>query len=150
MHIIVGCEGYAMKIKLLFLMLAVLLVSATTVLAGLPATTVVHGKVIYPNATGVGSGWEVTVDCGSATQYPLTDVNSEYQAEFNASDCWVGDTATASVPGDEQSAEVTDAETVLGSLIVQINLQVPEFTALASGIAFTGAGAGFLLLRRRK
>ncbi len=141
-----------MNAKFIVCILAVLALSVSSALA-IGATTVVHGKVLNPDSSPAGSGIVVTVECDNgvvATQTPSTDANSEYQAEFSDDDCWVGDTVYASVPGDSKSAIVVDDTTVLGSLILQIDLEIPEFSAIAAGIAFAGAGASFMLLRRRK
>ncbi|TAL58273.1 MAG: hypothetical protein EPN86_00475 [Nanoarchaeota archaeon] len=141
-----------MKAKLFGIVTVLAILMSVAVLADVD----VHGIVYQSdNSTFAGSGIEVTVECDNGdsvvSDVVQTDVNSEYDKLFDTADCGLGDTVFASVPGDEQSKEVTSGNVVLDNLyIVPINLSVPEFSAIAASVAFAGAGVGFLALRRRK
>lgn len=142
--------------KSLISIVALLLLSVMTVSA-LPPLLVVNGQVMETDGiTPAGDGIEVTVECNLVEKTDTTDINSQYSVEFDGGDCWVGDTLTASVPGGdsgnggEQTTVVQDDETVLGALILPpINLIIPEFSAIAASLAFAGAGASYLMLKRR-
>lgn len=141
-----------MKAKLFGIVAVLAILMSVAVLADVD----VHGIVYQSdNSTKAGPGIDVTVECDNGdsvvSDVVQTDVNSEYDKLFDTADCGLGDTVFASVPGDEQSKEVTSGNVVLDNLyIVPINLSVPEFSAIAASVAFAGAGVGFLALRRRK
>jgi len=120
------------------------------------ADVTVHGTVkLADGVTDAGPGVEVTVECDNGddviSDSDFTDANSEYAVTFTTEECDLGDEVVASVPGMEVSDEVTEEDLRLEDLyILNIELSIPEFSAIAAGVAFAGAGLGYVALRRRK
>ena len=121
------------------------------------ADVTVHGDVkLADGITDAGPGIEVTVQCDNGqitTIMDTTDANSEYDVGFNSSVCGVGSTVTASVPGDEESDVVENEDAVVGLqdlFLLNIELSIPEFSAIAAGVAFAGAGLGYVFMRKRR
>ena len=115
----------------------------------------VHGDVkLADGITDAGPGVEVTVQCDNGvitTDTDTTDANSEYVVSFTTEECDLGDTVTASVPGDEESDVVSSGDLVLQDLyLLNIELSIPEFSAIAAGVAFAGAGLGYVFMRKRR
>ena len=141
----------------LFVVLALMLVSAASVIAVDPDIAV-NGQVMEEDGTTpAGAGITVNIECNGAIQSDDTDTNSQYQVLFSANDCAVGDNVTASVNGGTEEnggkviTSVADDEIVLGTIILPpINLIIPEFSTVAASLAFAGASAGYLLLKKRK
>ena len=146
--------GIEMKAKLVVLATVIAILSLVMAASALADVTV-HGLVKQADgATDAGEGIEVTVECDNGdvnTLTDTTDTNSEYQVTFNSFECGNGSSVVASVPGDEESKTVTSENLVLDDLyLVDINLTIPEFSAIAASAAFAGAGIGYLALRRRR
>lgn len=146
-----------MKAKLLSLIGAIAVM--TMVMAGsVLADVTVHGIVKQADGTtDAGSGILVDVSCDNGADVTdtqgTTDSNSEYQVTFNSSTCGLGSTVTGSVPGSEVNKTVTQNDAVIGLdnlYLVDINLSVPEFSAIAASVALMGASAGYIALRKRK
>jgi len=119
------------------------------------ADVTVHGLVKEADGATDAVGVEVTVECDNgedvSSDSDETDVNGEYAVTFTDEECGLGSTVVASVPGDEEQREVTSDDLLFEDLfLVDINLSIPEFSAIAASAAFAGAGLGYLALRRRK
>ncbi|MEM4260349.1 MAG: hypothetical protein QXG00_03875 [Candidatus Woesearchaeota archaeon] len=117
----------------------------------------VHG-IVYSGA-GIDSppveGVEVDVRCWSEshdhtlTSLP-TDSTGYFDVLFDFNNCFIGDNVQACV-GNKCSAIVTAEDELPNPLIiVGVDIfNVPEFTAVAVGLAATGGIVGFLFLRKR-
>jgi len=116
----------------------------------------VHGTVLQPDgSTPAGEGVMVTLSCDRngtmTTKMSQTDSQSEYVVEFNDSECALGDTVTAAVEGDDASTLVMSKDLVLQDLyLLNLELSVPEFSVIAAGVAFAGAGVGYMFMRKRR
>lgn len=147
-----------MKKALIFgFMLVVMMVPAMAVVPGYD--TVVNG-IVYSGDnidTDPVVGAEVTVTCeDGGNTWIETDTTIEdgyYHVEFMFPDCPLGSmvTAEACYGGNCGSASdyVIDNNEWVNILGLDI-FGVPEFGAIAAGVALVGAAAGFFVLRRRK
>ena len=119
------------------------------------ADVTIHGTVKQADGiTDAGEGVLVTVSCDNGevtTDTDTTDSNSEYVVSFTTEECDLGDSVTASVPGDEQNDVVQETDFIMADLyLLNIELHVPEFSAIAASVAFAGAGLGYLFMRKRR
>ena len=117
------------------------------------ADTTVHGTVkMQDGITDAGAGVVVNVTCDNGnltSETSTTDSNSEYAVTFSSTACGLGDTVFASVPGDEQQRIVKSSDLTLDDLyLLNIELAIPEFSAIAASLAFAGAGLGYLFVRK--
>ncbi|TAL51916.1 MAG: hypothetical protein EPN86_05770 [Nanoarchaeota archaeon] len=142
-----------MKAKMFGIVAVLAILMSVAVLADVD----VHGIVYQSdNATSAGPGVEVTVECfndeTSVSNVTQTITDGSYDYLFNSSECGLGDTVVASVPGDENSTLVTsnNFDGKLDLFIVPANLSIPEFSAIAASVALMGASAGYIALRKRK
>jgi len=121
--------------------------------------TIVTGKVYIEGTTTPVKGADVTVTChhGGQDIVKSSDPTSEhgYYAVFfdQETECDHGDTVDVyaekeGVGSGSRSGTVDDD--VLGDFdIAVICVSIPEFSAVAAGIALVGAIAGFIFLRKR-
>jgi len=114
--------------------------------------TIVNGHVYADDAITPVSGIEVTVTChDDGGDNVLTDeTNGEgyYVVEFAPGLCSMGSTV------DVEAAGVTTSATVENNIVIKnilyANLIIPEFSILAAGVTFVGAGLAYLFIRRNK
>lgn len=138
-------------IALMAMLMAVSVLGVTA-----PTYVDVHGTVMEEDGfTPAGEGILVTVVCDhigtNTTKTDDTDIQSEYAVEFTNAECTLGDWVSASVPGDVESDQVTSDHLQLPDLyVLNIELNVPEFSAIAAGVAFAGAGLGYAFMRKRR
>ncbi len=141
-----------MKAKIFGIVALMAIFMAVSVIADVD----IHGTVKQADGfTDAGAGIEVTVECDNgdvvSSDTDTTDSNSEYIVSFTTEECDLGDTVVASVPGMEVNETITSNRLVLPDLyVLNIELSIPEFSAIAAGVAFAGAGLGYVALRRRK
>jgi len=139
-------------IALMAFVMAVSVIGVSTA----PTFVDVHGTIIQMDGqTPAGAGIMVDVQCDSdgtiTTKSSETDSQSEYVVEFDSTECIEGDMLTASVAGDEASRAVKSKDMVLPDLyVVNLELSIPEFSVLAAGVAFAGAGLGYMFMRKRR
>ncbi|MGV8172323.1 MAG: hypothetical protein ACP5OA_06550 [Candidatus Woesearchaeota archaeon] len=111
--------------------------------------TVVYGQVMDADNNPVaGVDVEVTCTHNSVDTLKIVQTNDagKYYAFFGSTECNNGDTAVAHTDGAEDlSGTVTDEKCRVGTL--EMNLQIPEFGAIAGAVALVGA-LGIFLYRR--
>ncbi len=117
--------------------------------------TVVAGRIveINNNALQYVHGAEVTVECEGSTLTDTSDDLGRYSVIFYESACTNDTVAYVTAVKDGKTG--TNQGLVRNHIyveiaIVDVLLQVPEFSAITAGVALLGAGIGFVYLRKRK
>jgi hypothetical protein len=140
-----------MNAKYIIPILAMVLVTSSV----FALDTMVQGKVYSGNSdlTPVVVGANVDVTCwhSDATKTLSDTTNSEgyYEVLFDADDCQMGDDVQSCV------GSVCSDKTKVQDELEQVNIvgvdifNVPEFTAVAMGVALAGGILGFMYLRKR-
>ncbi len=137
----------------MFLVLGMASVSATPLPS--PPSSLVAG-VVYDMDNQPVPGAEVTVTCNDIVKETVTLSDGSYAVKYfnfynqNEQYCVVGDTAYVLAEKDEASG--SNSGSVNNFIVVKmavVNVQIPEFSEITAGIALLGAGAVFLILRRK-
>jgi hypothetical protein len=113
---------------------------------------IVNGHVYMEGTSNPAPDVEVTVTCPAGdgwTFNDMTDAQGYYAVEFTAEQCEVGDTVHICAGNEDNCVDAVVTQSTFWKNIVYRNLEIPEFTWVAGGIALVGAGLGFMLLRKK-
>jgi hypothetical protein len=154
-----------MKKTIIFTVLASMLILSLIggVVAPPSPQTRVHGFIYCKD---IGKGWHVgnatvTVECTHGgtihTLITTSDCNGDggqYEVFYPETNCANDDLVEVTAEKDGATGSNSD---FMGPQQIQIDVgiepceaEVPEFSAIAAGIALVGSGIGFLALRRKK
>ncbi|MFH1249056.1 MAG: hypothetical protein V1660_02800 [archaeon] len=118
-----------------------------------PCAALVCGTVFWENPVTTVANADVDVTCNANLLSTTADVNGEYCVCYETG-CTTGDTVTVTATDIPSGASGTETGLVdlLGCTlnVAIIDVFIPEFSAIAAGIALIGSGVGFAMLRRRK
>lgn len=94
-------------------------------------------------------GVTVDVTCEGITLSDVTDAEGYFSVLYNASDCPLGSEVEACAGSQCDTKNLIGATTRINLLGFKL-FDVPEFSVIAASLAFAGAGAGYLFMRKRK
>lgn len=112
--------------------------------------------VVYDMNNQPVPGAEVTVTCNELEQETVTLNDGSYAVQFtneynqDNQYCVEGDTVDVTAEKDEASGSSSGlVNNYIFVRMAVVNVQIPEFSEITAGIALLGAGAVFLILRRK-
>jgi hypothetical protein len=136
-----------MNKSLALVLVAALLVAAPALASSL---TVISGTVKDASSTPV-SGATVAVTCNGNLKTTTTGLDGKYYVTYPQSKCKDGNTVSIHATKDDMSGDGTG--TVEGGVCIVnsgfVDVTIPEFGVVAASVAFVGAIAGFLILRKK-
>jgi hypothetical protein len=143
-----------MKLKLLMAFLLVGILATTFVSATTCSGPIVCGKV-YLQGTDplqIVSGASVSVDCNDNVLAATTSNEGQYCVCYASDECSADDTVEVTATKGSSSGSNTGVveNGWCGLDIAIVDVFIPEFSAIAAGVALIGSGIGFLALRRKK
>ncbi|MFH1249057.1 MAG: hypothetical protein V1660_02805 [archaeon] len=142
-----------MKTTKLFVAFLLAGIFAMSFAAATPCAALVCGTVYWQNPVSPVALADVDVTCNGNMLSTTASVNGDYCVCFT-SGCTTGDAVSVTATDEASDASGTETGTVdlFGcSLNISIvDVFIPEFSAIAAGVALIGSGVGFAMLRRRK
>lgn len=153
------------KVLSLFVLATMLLslgfASAIIPVCGTSETTFVSGIITdATNGNVPVSGADVTVTCNGNVKATTSDVNGNYQVEYDPSECDNGDAVTVSATWNGLSGESNDVDwytenSQVGCLELIVNVAcgdvplVPEFGLIVGITTVLGALGAFFIVRKK-
>ncbi len=133
--------------------LAVVVAVPVSAFAANGEITVVSGTV-RAGGTPVSNA-DVDVSCNGHVQSDMTNGTGGYVVQFPAADCPTGATVTASATkggatGNNSGTANQIGGTKLNVAVVDVDVALPEMGTIVGGIAALGAGAAFMVVRRKQ
>ena len=125
----------------------------SVMLAGESSPVFVVGKVTHDGTPVPGA--QVSISCGIEPEAVVsTDSNGRYAKDYTGSDgCKEGSPVSVSAYVESTGADGSNTGEILDYYdvveIAIVDVHVPEFGTIAAGVALFGAGAAYVLRRKR-